>query len=177
MASIRKNLNIYTLFIHEMHYFILILHRFYEKILFFHFNEYPMSYTSLEELIPLHSEKKCPNNTETAIISEYSSQSSLYISTLTPSVDNFVCSDSDEDTNSFESENFLSPEEDEFFIRYLFKKKEETSIHSYQSDSFFSSTKVNPPESEKNDAKEKEKEIEIEESTSCCPGMTLFRWW
>ncbi len=142
-----------------------------------------MSYTSLEELIPLHSEKKGPNNTETGTISEYSSQSSLYISTLTPSVDNFICSDSDsdEDTNSFESENFLSPEEDEFFLKYLFKKKAEaeaeTSIHSYQSDSFFSSTKVNPPESEKNDAKEKEIEIEIEESTSCCPGMTLFRLW
>ncbi len=34
IANIRKNLNVYTLFIHEMHYFILILHRFYEKIPF-----------------------------------------------------------------------------------------------------------------------------------------------
>lgn len=135
----------------------------------FNFKQSHMSYSKLEERLPLNPAKACSSTNETGIISQQPSLSSFNISSLTSSVDNFISSDSDDD--SVDSEPFASIEdEDELFLAFLFGKKDDSSILSYQSGMWFSSTKVNPPESEKD-------ENEIEDNVSCCPSLNRMRFW
>jgi len=114
------------------------------------------------------AEERQPLFPQTITIPTPSSLPSLYLSSLSSSVENVANSDSDSD----DSEPFLLLDVDPFFLDYLLGKKDAGSPDSYQSDIEMSSTEVNPPVSEKD-----VDEDENENHSSCCPSFGSFGLW
>lgn len=110
------------------------------------------------------TEEKEPLVPLTIRIPSPESPASLYLSSLSLSVENVTHSDSDSEN----SEPFsLLDDDHEFFLNYLFGKKQAQPSSSYQSDIKTSSTEVNPPKSPPD---------EDENHSSCC-GFGLFKCW